>query len=320
METNVKYIAVSRRDAEKLNLSVEFVAITIHDPCLEPAKIRGAKATLDLSFYDALPDSGLQCATIEDAHKILGFWRDYANLSLVAQCEAGCGRSHAVIAAILEIIGHPNASKVRQNGTYNRHLYGLLMEAYGKPVIEPLVSVVCRVKYHTDRLHAFMLSMERQRYTNWEVIAVSDGPFPPFVSGLPSHRFRTISADKKGCWGHGGRQQGIDAAAGEYIALANDDNYLTPGFIEQMVHALQENNRKAALCDFLSKYQGYQPVSPSPEVGSCDLACFMAHRSLFEKVKWEGMDFEADGRFISRLVQADGGQYAAANRVLVVKN
>jgi hypothetical protein len=49
--------------------------------------------------------------------------------------------------------------------------------------IDPLVSIAVRIKYAPDRLKLFILSMQRQRYENWEVVAVTDGPWTIVVSG-----------------------------------------------------------------------------------------------------------------------------------------
>src|SRR5262249_30258736 len=153
------------------------------------------------------------------------------------QCQVGVGRSHAVQAALLKIFGG-DYKDVLHHGTYNRKLYKLMLEAAGVVIDpEPMVSMAVRVKYAPDRLHLFLLSIQRQRHENWEVIAVTDGPNPAaveLVECMRDPRIRLIETEKPlGLWGHPYRQIGLDACRGDFIGLSNDDNYYVPGYFEQ---------------------------------------------------------------------------------------
>ncbi len=291
---------------------------------LAPIKdeFRNCAQHMDLIFNDSDSDYGLvRSPTPTDAMQIMSFFEKARNDKIcgenfIAQCQAGVGRSQAVIAALCAKLGRDN-SQILRNGTYNRHLYRLLMAEIGQPVVEPLVSVVVRVKYDVDRLSAFLLSMKRQRYQNWEVIAVTDGY--PLVEGF---MIKNCLDDKttiiktpvaKGRWGHPYRQLGIDAARGEYINLNNDDNVPCPGFLDQMVFALQSNHADIAVCQLVHSYSGWS-VTPT---GS-DLACWLAKTSVVRQHPWVGIEADYEWRYLQQL--CEGRIAVPVERPLVCKN
>ena len=137
--------------------------------------------------------------THSDAKRILAFFKANTRLPyFVAQCQVGVG-GQAVIAALVKINGGDPAD-IFKNGTYNRQLYHRMLEAADvAPDPEPLVSLVVRVKYSPDRLLLFLLSIRRQRYENWEVVAVTDGPNPDalaLVERFDDPRVRIIETGK----------------------------------------------------------------------------------------------------------------------------
>jgi hypothetical protein len=276
-------------------------------------------ARLDLIFNDAT--EGFQLVrppTLEDAQKILQFAFEHKHVPhLVVQCEAGFGRSQAVLAALLKIRGVDNQSVIHR-GTYNRNLYGKLLLAAGLPLEpQPLVSLAVRVKYSPDRLKLFLLSMQRQRHENWEVIAVTDGPNEAtvrLVAEVNDGRVRLIETEKPlGRWGHPYRQLGLDACRGEFIGMSNDDNYYVPGYVEQMLHALE--NADLALCEVLHSYFAWA-AKPAGE----DLGCWIARASLVRQVPWTGQDFTSDKDYIRSLREAAKDRVAIVPRPLFIHN
>ncbi len=142
-------------------------------------------ARLNLVFNDATePFQLVRPPSLEDARRILAFIGRHADVAnLVVQCQVGIGRSIAVSAALMKI-GHGDYQQLLDRGTYNRTLYRHLLTAARRPLEpEPLVSLAVRVKYAPDRLRLFLLSMQRQRHENWEVVAVTDGPNPGRACG-----------------------------------------------------------------------------------------------------------------------------------------
>src|SRR5689334_8855593 len=190
---------------------------------------------LDLVFNDAGDDFSLvRAPSDEDARRILEFVRahDASIPHVVFQCQVGVGRSLAAYAAMLQARGE-DPRPALYKGTHNRKLHAKLLAAAGLPPrAEPRVSLVVRLKYAPDRMTAFVLCMQRQRYDNWEVVFVTDGP-----NAAARERLQQIGEDRVklvetprplGRWGHPYRQAGIEAASGELIGLSNDDNYYVP--------------------------------------------------------------------------------------------
>ncbi|MEX2113408.1 MAG: glycosyltransferase [Pirellulales bacterium] len=264
------------------------------------------------AFQLVRPPSG------DDARRILDFVESSSALPfLVIQCEVGVGRSQAVAAALARISGLDNNAILR-NGTYNRRLYHLLLAAANvAPQPEPLVSLNVRVKYAPDRLELFLLSIKRQRYDNWEVVAVTDGPNPAasrLVAQWNDPRVRLIETDKAlGLWGHPYRPLGIAACRGEFIGLSNDDNYYVPGYLEQMLFALE--NADLAVCPMLHSYYGWKRTAAGGDIG-----CWIARASLVRQLPWPGNHFHADQDFYGALVALAGDRVVKLDRPLFVHN
>jgi hypothetical protein len=230
----------------------------------------------------------------------------------------GVGRSVATLAAILKISGADNRALLN-HGTYNRRLYHELLTAAGiAPEPELLVSITVRVKYSPDRLKLFILSMQRQRYENWEMVAVTDGPNEPaarLIAETNDPRIRLIETEKRlGRWGHPYRQRGLDACRGAFIGMSNDDNYYVPGYIEQMVNALG-STADVALCQVLHSNAGWQVDPPGNDLGA-----WIARASLIQKIPWTGQDYNSDQLYLKSLLALSPGRVATVARPLFVHN
>jgi predicted protein tyrosine phosphatase len=277
---------------------------------------------LDLIFNDAGDDFGaVRSPTDEDARKILEFYRRHEASAphLVFQCQVGIGRSLAATAAILRLRGGDYLA-VLDRGTHNRALYRKMIAAAGiAPDPEPLVSLAVRVKYTPDKMLGFLLSIQRQRYDNWELIFVTDGPNPGayrIVEEARDARVRLLETAKSlGLWGHPYRQLGMDACRGELIGISNDDNYYVPGYLEQMVNALQRQDAELALCGALHNYWGWRPIEPGRDLGS-----WLARASLVRRSPWTGEDFFSDVDYIALLEKNAAGRVVMVDRPLLVHN
>jgi hypothetical protein len=276
-------------------------------------------ASLQVVFNDAVESYGsVRAPKQDDARRMLEFILANPAPHLVVQCQAGIGRSQAVVAAVAKISG-ADPAPVFANGTYNQSLYHLLLAAAGVPaVIPPLVSMAVRVKYSAERLILFLLSMRRQRYSNWEMVAVTDGPNPDakdLIAKFNDPRFRIIETEKMlGRWGHPYRQLGMEACRGEYIGISNDDNYYVPGYLEQMVFALQQNEADLAFCRMLHSYFGWNVT----DAGG-DLGCWIAKKSLVEKCPWPGSEFESD-QVHMKLLRSNASKMVEVSRPLFIHN
>jgi GT2 family glycosyltransferase len=177
-----------------------------------------------------------------------------------------------------------------------------------------------RIKYAPDRLKLFILSMQRQRYDNWELVAVTDGPNEAatrMVTETNDPRIRLIETEKRlGRWGNPYRQRGLDACRGDYIGMSNDDNYYVPGYIEQMLNALG-GTADVVLCQALHSYSGWSVV---PAGAGTDLGAWIARASLVRKVPWSGQDFSSDLDYLMSLLALAPGRVATVARPLFIHN
>jgi predicted protein tyrosine phosphatase len=275
---------------------------------------------LNLIFNDTGRDFGpVRAPTAEDARRILEFARRHEGApNLVFQCQVGVGRSLAACAALMKLRGEDHRAALH-NGTHNRALYRMLLAAAGlAPEPQPRVSLVVRVKYAPDRMAAFALAIRRQRYDNWELVFVTDGPNPgahDVLAWLRDDRIRLIETDTAlGRWGHPHRQKGIDAATGELIGLSNDDNYYVPGYLEQMVNALERDGAELAMCAMLHSYWGWRPLAAGHDVGS-----WIARLDLVRRVPWSGDNFFYDAKYLDQMKRA-AKKVAVVDRALFIHN
>ncbi len=323
-------IPVSRQDLEKNGHRLPSAAlITFRDAELPPAKAEHTPR-LDLVMNDiAEPMANLLAPAQEHAQRIRAFVAELrVSQSLIIQCEAGLGRSMACAAALLLAQGDEAAAKkLLRLGTHNRRLYRLLCAEFGLQVpAEPLVALAVRVKYPNDRAEAFLLSLRRQRYTNWRCVFVTDGPMrykDEFADQVYDTWDLIETSERRGLWGHPYRHVGIAAALGwsevQYVGLNNDDNYLTPGYIEQLVNAAQDEQADLVLCRMLHAYSGWGVVASDPVAGCADVGNWIASADLIRQVKFDEYDFLADGRFVERLA-AKAKKVARVEKPLLCKN
>jgi hypothetical protein len=311
----------SRQEIQTRPLPGKSAVICMADSPEQLAVIQDAGnvvARLDLIFNDSGEAFGLVAPPSEEhARKIIECAGEHTNLPfLIMQCQVGVGRSQAVMAALTKLAGL-DPRPVLERGTYNRKLYRTILIAAGHAMeTEPLVSLAVRVKYAPDRLLAFLLSMRRQRYENWEVVAVTDGPNPAalaLVKQLNDARVRVIETPKAlGKWGHPYRQLGIDACRGEFIGLSNDDNYYVPGYLEQMVNALRDAD--LAMCKLMHNYFAWD-ICPA----GTDLGAWIGRAELVKKVPWKGEEFTSDQDYIKAL-KAAAKRVVSIERALFVHN
>jgi predicted protein tyrosine phosphatase len=278
-------------------------------------------ARLDLVFNDSGDDFGLVRAPGDaDARKIIEFVESHRESApnIVFQCQVGVGRSLAAYAAITEIYGgDPSAALAR--GTHNRVLHRKILGVAGRaPRAEPLVSLIVRVKYAPDRMTAFMLSMRRQRYDNWQLVFVTDGrnaAARKLAEDAADPRIKVVETEKAlGRWGHPHRQAGIDASTGGLIGLSNDDNYYVPGYLEQMVNAIENEKADIAMCSMLHSYWGWQQVEAGHDLGS-----WIARRELISRTPWTGDYFFYDADYLA-LLKKNASRIAIVNRPLFIHN
>ena len=279
-------------------------------------------ARLDLVFNDCRDDFGeVRAPSDEDARRLLEFVRAHLGKvpNTVFQCQVGIGRSLAAYAAVLKLHGG-DPRPALYKGTHNRNLYRKILAAGGMaPDPEPRVSLVARLKYAPDRMTALLLSIQRQRYDNWELVFVSDGPNAAAREVVEQHgdaRVRLIETrEPAGRWGHPYRQLGIEACTGDLVGLTNDDNYYVPGYFEQMANAIERESADIALCQALHSYWGWRPIAEGRDLGS-----WIARRELVRRTPWAGDDFYYDAEYLQALLGNAGGRVAKVDVPLFIHN
>ena len=107
----------------------------------------------------------------------------------------------------------------------------------------PLVSVVMATHAHDDPrfLRSAVDSVRGQTYPNLELIIVADGPLTEhadaYLSRLPAGRVRLLRLASNGGPARA-RNAGIEAAAGEYIAIMDADDVCAPDRIARQLEFL----------------------------------------------------------------------------------
>jgi hypothetical protein len=108
---------------------------------------------------------------------------------------------------------------------------------------------------------------------------------------------------------------GIEACTGAYIGLSNDDNYYVPGYLEQMVNALERDRADLALCAMLHSYWGWTTVKAGDDLGS-----WIARRELVLQTPWAGDDFLYDAQYLDLLRSKAAGRTTIVDRPLFIHN
>lgn len=133
------------------------------------------------------------------------------------------------------------------NGQYER--YRSRLPASPKPPRHgPLVSIVVPT-YNTSpwMLYAMRRSVENQTYTNWEICIADDASTDTSVvatlkewAAADPQRVRIVALDRN-VGISGASQAALDLATGDYVALLDHDDELTPDALAEVVRALNEN-------------------------------------------------------------------------------
>jgi glycosyltransferase involved in cell wall biosynthesis len=106
-------------------------------------------------------------------------------------------------------------------------------------------------------------SLQAQHNPNWEAIIIFDGLTPQPLTTDP--RLRMIEIPKTGRYNHAGevRNQGMKYVTTEWMAFVDDDDTLTPDYVDRL---LEESQRKADLTTVI--FRMYDPelqqIVPEP--------------------------------------------------------
>lgn len=113
---------------------------------------------------------------------------------------------------------------------------------------QPLVSVIIPTRNRVSVLARALRSVLTQTYSKLEVIVVDDGGLDA-TDKLVKHYFedsRVSYIPIKATGVSGGRNAGLNAARGEYIAYIDSDNYWEPEYLEITIKSMLMRGAKAA--------------------------------------------------------------------------
>ncbi len=119
--------------------------------------------------------------------------------------------------------------------------------------MEPLISIIVPVYQVEKYLDRCVESLLRQTYGNVEILLVDDGS----PDGCPQRCDEYAEKDERVWVIHqqnaglsGARNSGIDAAAGEYLAFVDSDDYVAEDFIRTLYDLLRTTGSAISQCRF----------------------------------------------------------------------
>jgi glycosyltransferase involved in cell wall biosynthesis len=110
----------------------------------------------------------------------------------------------------------------------------------GKPVKQPLVSIIIPTYNRLTELGELIESISKQSYPHMQIIVVNDcgTSVEPVVALYPELDVQVINMETNLKHVHA-RNRGLELASGEYIMLCDDDDLILPGHLERMVQQLE---------------------------------------------------------------------------------
>jgi glycosyltransferase involved in cell wall biosynthesis len=113
---------------------------------------------------------------------------------------------------------------------------------------QPLISVVLPTRDRHQLLARAIESVERQTYSNWELLIVDDGSVDEtaqFLAGLDHPKIRCLRGNGRGVCA--ARNVALAAAGGELIAYLDDDNTMHPGWLKAVAWGFEQRPSKSTL-------------------------------------------------------------------------
>jgi len=127
-----------------------------------------------------------------------------------------------------------------------------------EPSTAPKVSIVLPTRDRPQRVQEAIRSVINQSYENWELLVVNDGDLPLDAAVLTDDRIRILTTAGSGV--AAARNEGLDAAMGEYVTYLDDDNLMDSHWIKSIVLTFEEAPYAVVMI-------GAQLVSPEPGSG-----------------------------------------------------
>ncbi len=128
----------------------------------------------------------------------------------------------------------------------------------------PTISIILAAYNAEAKIRTMLDSIIAQTFIDWELIAVDDGSTDRTGNILDEyaatdHRVRVIHKVNAGV--AAARQDGIDAARGEYTIHADADDWVEPQMLNEMFKAAQRDNADILIADYYINAGGKTDVS-----------------------------------------------------------
>ena len=115
------------------------------------------------------------------------------------------------------------------------------------------ISIIIPIYNCESYLFACLDSVQKQTFSDFEAILINDGSTDGSEEICQRYvqtdsRFRLISIPNRGA--AGARNVGLEAAAGEYIAFTDSDDWLEPDYLEYLYDGLDRTGADIYFCDY----------------------------------------------------------------------
>lgn len=136
-----------------------------------------------------------------------------------------------------------------------------------------LISIIMPVYNAEQYLRRAINSIIAQTMTEWELLLIDDGSndSSPSICNEYASRDRRIKViHKQNAGVSAARQDGLDAAVGEYVIHTDSDDWVEPDMLEELYKKAMEDEADVVICDFYDDNDGavtlrkQQPTSLLP--------------------------------------------------------
>lgn len=127
----------------------------------------------------------------------------------------------------------------------------------------PLISVIIPAYKIEQYLGTCIESIQRQTYTNLEIIVVNDGSpdrCHEIAAEYAKHDDRIKVVDKENGGLSDARNAGLDVAMGEYIAVVDGDDSISEDMIQTMYERLAKEQADLCICNIQVVDETYKPI------------------------------------------------------------
>lgn len=142
----------------------------------------------------------------------------------------------------------------------------------------PKVSVIVPVYNAGNYIEKCLESLRSQTLDDIEIIFVDDhgsddsiDKIVSFIDGYSGNKTFLLTSTERNSGPGAARNRGMDEACGEYVAFMDSDDYVEPGFCEELCNLANDNDADLVCCDILIG----ESVKRNAEVS--DKKCFLRH-------------------------------------------